>query len=153
MAEVAGEILIVRLRAVHGGVVAAELERRQEQPRVRALRHAAERCAQEGIRRDAARADHIARVRLMHRLLEARHERMHDRRAERGRKALPVERFALLLGVVCEVDDRRLEPGERKIERRILDAAVGQRIALRVAVLREAFDKVARVPPRISNSV
>lgn len=125
MAEVAGEILIVRLRTDHGGVVAAELERRQEQPRVRALRHVAERCAQEGIRRDAACADHIARVRLMHRLLEARHERMHDRRAERGRKALPVERFALLLGVVGEVDDRGFQAGEGKIERRILDALSG----------------------------
>lgn len=96
--------------------------------------------AQEGIRRDAACADHIARVRLMHRLLEARHERMHDRRAERGRKALPVERFALLLGVVGEVDDRGFQAGEGKIERRILDAAVGQLIALRVAVLRERVD-------------
>ena len=85
-------------------------------------------------------------MRLLDGHLEPRHERMHDSRAERGRQTVPVDGFALLLGVVRQIDDRRFESREGEIQRRILDVRIRQLVHLRIAVLRQLVDlRTARI--------
>ena len=84
-------------------------------------------------------------MRLLDGHLEPRHERMHDSRAERGRETVPVDGFAFLLGVVRQIDDRRLESRERKVERRILDVRIRQLVHLRIADTEHAGDFIERL--------
>ena len=139
-------IFIIRLTADHGGVIAAQLQRRHKQLDVLALCHVLQGRPQEGIGCHAACTHNAPRMRLLDSHLQPRHERMHDSRAERGRETVPVDGFALLLGVVRQIDDRCFESREGEIQRRILDVRIRQLVHFRVAVLRQLVDlRAARI--------
>ena len=129
------KIFIICLRTDHGGIVSAQAQRRHIDRNTQLLSHLLQICTQPGVCRNTACRHQRPHAGLLCCQLEPRYQCLTDCPLEGCRQIAFVNRLALLLRIVRQIDHRRFQAGKGEIQWGAVYMGMGQDISPVIAAL------------------